>query len=112
MREQQMPDLGEGEPLAGQALLERGEGRRRPAVEQREAVVGVHDVDADRMLPPAEVEVDAPRLVHARILRLASRSSRSSGASIAGASSDPYRGHSSKGRSHASSRSFASGSLR
>ena len=42
----------------------------------------------------------------------ASSSSRSSGASIAGASASPQRGHSSNGRSQASSRSLPSGSDR
>jgi len=47
-----------------------------------------------------------------RHLRYESSSSRSSRPSFGGASSEPYRRHSSNGRSHASSRSFPSGSLR
>src|SRR3982751_1186310 len=63
VREQQVTDVFEREPVGGEPFLERGHGRGGAAVEEREAVVGLDDVDADRVLAAPEVEVDEP---HAR----------------------------------------------
>ena len=49
VREQQVADVGELEPALAKALLQPGERRRRPAVEQGGPVVGLDDVDADRV---------------------------------------------------------------
>ena len=46
------------EPAGGEPGLERADRRGRPAVEQREPVVGVDDVDADDALDALVHEVD------------------------------------------------------
>ena len=58
VREQQVPDVLEGQPALGEAGLQRADRRRRPAVEQREAVVGLDDVDADDAVEAEVHEVD------------------------------------------------------
>jgi pimeloyl-ACP methyl ester carboxylesterase len=57
VREQQVADVLDAQAVLRKPRFERGEGRRRPAVEQGEAVVGVDDVDADRVRTAAEVQV-------------------------------------------------------
>ena len=64
VREQQMTHVGELEPFLGKARLQRGQRRRRAAVEECEAVVGLDEVHADRVLATAEVQVEKARLVH------------------------------------------------
>ena len=81
VREQQVPDVGQLEVELAQALLEARQRRRRPAVEERGAVVGLDEVDADRALEAEEVQVErvehAPSLargsVHRRARPLATR---------------------------------------
>src|SRR3954452_16573414 len=65
VREQQVADVREPQPALGETLLERLTRRRRPAVEQREAVVGLDEVDADRSLATGEVQIDR---LHVRYL--------------------------------------------
>ena len=47
VREQQVAQVGQGEPALREPLLQGGDARRRPAVVEREAVSGLHQVDAD-----------------------------------------------------------------
>ena len=60
---QQVTNVAKPEPVGGKAVLERGYRRGRPAIEERRTVVGVDEVDADRVSCAAEVKVD--RLVDA-----------------------------------------------
>jgi len=57
VREQQVPQVRELEPAVGQSGLQRSDGGGRPAVEERNAVVGLHEVHADDTLVQVE-EVD------------------------------------------------------
>ena len=50
--EEEMADLAELEPSLGEARLQRRHARRRAAVEERRAVVGLDDVAADVPLAP------------------------------------------------------------
>jgi hypothetical protein len=56
--EQQVSYVGEGETVLAEAALEREQRRGRAAIEQRDTVVGVDEVDADRLGLPAELEVE------------------------------------------------------
>ena len=51
--EEQMAEVGEGEPVRREAGPQCRQGRGRPAVEQREPVRGLDEVDTDRLLAPA-----------------------------------------------------------
>ncbi len=59
-----MADVVQLEPLRREARLECGQRRARSAVEERRAVVGLDEVDADRMLAAGEVEVDRAQRGH------------------------------------------------
>ena len=63
VRQEQVPDVGEREPALRQAGLQRVEAGRRPAVEERQAVVGLDEVDADDTLGLV-VQVDGIVGVH------------------------------------------------
>ena len=69
VREQEVPEVLQLEAACAQALLQPRQGRRRPAVEEGRAVPSVEQVDADRALGGAEVEVDRLGLRHPPILR-------------------------------------------
>src|SRR5690242_6841160 len=71
VREEQMAQVGQLEAVRSESGAEGVEGRRRPAVEQRQAVLGVHEVHADRVLEPAEMQVDHPQLTHNAIFSIA-----------------------------------------
>ncbi len=58
VREQQVPNVAKPEPVRGKAVFERGYRRGRAAIEERRPVVGVDEVDADRVSCAAEVKVD------------------------------------------------------
>ena len=64
VREQQMANVGQLELELAQALLEARQGRRGAAVEERRAVVGLDEVDADRALQAEEMQVE--RIQHRR----------------------------------------------
>ena len=51
--------------------FESVERRRRPAVEQRRAVVGVHEIDTDRLRRRAEMQVDQAQRIHNPIFAVA-----------------------------------------
>jgi pimeloyl-ACP methyl ester carboxylesterase len=57
VRQEQVADVLDPQVVLRQPGLERGQSRTRPAVEEGEPVVGVDDVDADRVRLPAEVQV-------------------------------------------------------
>src|SRR4051812_31702444 len=61
--QKQVADVREREPVAGEPALQGIDGRRRPAVEDRRAVVGIEHIRPDRALMSLVVEVD--RLHHA-----------------------------------------------
>jgi hypothetical protein len=56
--EQQVTDVGELEIALGERPFERGDVAGWPAVEEREAVVGLEQVAADDALGAAVMEVD------------------------------------------------------
>ena len=56
--EEEMPDVGERDAVVGKPLLQRRNGGRRPAVEEREAVWGLEQVAADDAFRAEVVEVD------------------------------------------------------
>jgi hypothetical protein len=58
-----MPDVAELGAALAEALLEPGERRRGPAVEENRSVRRFEQVDADRPLEAAESEVDRERRV-------------------------------------------------
>jgi hypothetical protein len=56
--EEEMPDVGERDAVVGQPLLQRRNGCRRTAVEERETVSSLEQVAADDALGAEVVEVD------------------------------------------------------
>ena len=56
--EQQVADVAEREPAPCEARLQRVDRRRRPAVEERRAVVGVEQIRGDGALVAEVVEID------------------------------------------------------
>jgi len=68
VREQQVADVLDPQVVLREPGLERGQRRRRPAVEQGGAIVRVDDVDADRLGTPGEVQV---KLKHRVIFAIA-----------------------------------------
>ena len=58
VREQQVADVGQGETVRGQPVLQPRDADRRPAVEERRTVVRLEDVGADDLLGRLVVEVD------------------------------------------------------
>jgi pimeloyl-ACP methyl ester carboxylesterase len=68
VREEQVTDVRQREPVRGEPGLEPRERRGRPAVEQRAAVVGLDDVDADLLGATPEAHVHN---AHAAILAVA-----------------------------------------
>ena len=73
--EQQMAHVGELHAVLLEAALQRGDRRRRAAVEERRAVVGVEQVAPDRALAARVVKVDQ---IHATRSRDAARISAAS----------------------------------
>ena len=64
VREEQVPDIRDRDAVGREPGVERLERRGRSAVEERKAVVGVDEVDADRMWRSAEVQVDQSQRIH------------------------------------------------
>ena len=58
-------------PCSASRASRVGQRRGRPAVEEREAVVRVDEVHADRVRPAAEVEVEEAQRIHNRIFAVA-----------------------------------------
>ena len=85
--EQQVAHVRELERLRREPGLEGGQRRGGTAVEEREAVVGLDQVDADRMLAPAEPEVEEVRRGHPGIFAQPLRAAP--GASSFGARREP-----------------------
>jgi hypothetical protein len=56
--QEQVPEVAQRPPALRQALLERGDGGRRAAVEEREPVLRVEQVAADDALGAEMVEID------------------------------------------------------
>jgi hypothetical protein len=56
--QQEVPEVGEREPAVCQSPLECRDAARGPAVEQREAVVGLDEVATDDAFGAAVKEVD------------------------------------------------------
>jgi hypothetical protein len=56
--QQEVPEVGERDPAAFESAFECRDAARGPAVEQREAVVGLDEVAADDALGAAVKEVD------------------------------------------------------
>ena len=63
--------VGECEAVVGEPGFERLERGRRPTVEQRRPVVGVDEVDADRVGRGAEMQVDQFQTTHNPIFAVA-----------------------------------------
>jgi hypothetical protein len=57
--EQEVPDVAELVPALRQSGLERAEAARGPAVEEREPVLGLEQIDPDRARVAAVEEVDS-----------------------------------------------------
>ena len=64
VRKKQVPDIRQRQALLGQALLQRRDARRGPAVLQREPVVGLQQVDADHALVAEVMQVERIRGRH------------------------------------------------
>ena len=58
---EQVRDVPELEPARGKSRLERGDAGRWPAIEQREAVIGLDEVAAHVVSEAAVQEVDGLR---------------------------------------------------
>jgi hypothetical protein len=56
--QEQVPEVAQRQPPLRQAVLERGDGGRRAAVEEREPVLRVEQVAADDALGAEMVEID------------------------------------------------------
>ena len=63
VREEQVPDVAELDAALAQPFLQPGERRRRAAVEKERAVRRLEQVDADRALEAAELQVDRDQRV-------------------------------------------------
>src|SRR4051812_22392156 len=84
VREQQVPDVGQLEPVRRESRVERLGRRAGAGVEERRPVVGLDEVHADRARAAAEVEVDqAHDYVRAATERRTSAASRSASRSSA-----------------------------
>src|SRR5581483_8745344 len=66
-----MPHVLQSHTALREARIERVDGRRGAAVEEREAVVGVDEIDADRVRGAAEVQVDDAQRIHNAIFAVA-----------------------------------------
>src|SRR6185437_3066734 len=64
VREQEVPEVGQREPVLRQPRFEVRQRGRGPAVEQSRAVHRVEQVDADAALGAAEVQVEEPQRIH------------------------------------------------
>src|SRR5207237_1412341 len=83
VREQQVPDVRQLDAAVAQRLLQPRQRRRGAAVEEQRPVGAVEDVDADRALHAAKVEVNGKQRIHNPIFamsRLASAALRITGA--------------------------------
>ena len=56
--QEEVAEVGQGEAVRGEPLLQPADTDRRPAVEERRPVVRLQDVDADDLLGRLVVEVD------------------------------------------------------
>ena len=64
VREQQMADVGQLDPVLVEALDEPRQGRRRTAVLESEPVGRLEQIHAHRVLAAAEVQVDEAKRRH------------------------------------------------